>query len=275
MITVALQRFPKSQHTRCLSQVATSGSYLSLSDAPNLSVYALSNGLSQVATTGSFLSLSDTPNLGVYALSNSIQQSDWFQSDVSNMSYIANKPANLSQFANDSGFIVQNTSPTLQALTITGDLIVANGVLHTNVSPVFNGSFWSISDNPIERPSALSEALKIGGYIFDSGQVLWDGAQQAQLMFNQGQMADALATQQAENVLDKLNDESSSLSVNWGKISSRPIADSGGDIGLTGGLFLSGKIYRDSGVYQTSVEALYGAARTVRTPCWTSHLPRA
>jgi tetrahydromethanopterin S-methyltransferase subunit G len=159
-------------------------------------------------------------------------------------SYIANKPANLSQFANDLGFIVQDSTPSLRGLTITGDLIVANGVLHTNVSPVFNGSFWSISDNPIQKPTALSEALKIGGYIFDAGQVLWDGAQQAQLMFNQGQMADQMAAQTASDVAERLNDPENELTINWSAVSQKPLANKGisQDIGIAGGL-VHGRIY--------------------------------
>eukprot|EP00884_Botryococcus_braunii_P008966 jgi/Botrbrau1/18070/Bobra.0062s0056.1 len=52
----------------------------------------------------------------------------------------------------------------------------------------------------------------------------------------------------SEEVTNGLN-TNDDLSINWNKISSRPIADSAGDIGLTGGLFLSGKIYKDTGLY--------------------------
>eukprot|EP00884_Botryococcus_braunii_P010795 jgi/Botrbrau1/19717/Bobra.0003s0077.1 len=229
--------------------VATTGSYLSLSDTPNLGVYVLSNGLSQVATTGSYLSLSDAPNLNVYALSNSIHQADWAQANTSNLSFILNKPANLSQFSNDSGFVVQGSSPAFENLNVSSNLSLSNGVLQTNVSPLFNGSFWSISDNPIEKPSALSEALKIGGYVFDAGQVLWDGAQQAQLMFNQGQMADQMAAQTAADVAERLNDPENELTINWSSIFQKPIANQGisQDIGIAGGIFMDGSIYLDGG----------------------------
>jgi hypothetical protein len=184
-----------------------------------------------------------------YISANALVQSDWAQANTSNLSYIANKPGNVSALSNDSGFIVQDSSPTLRGLTITGDLIVANGVLHTNVSPVFNGSFWSISDNPIQKPTALSEALKIGGYIFDAGQVLWDGAQQAQLMFNQGQMADQMAAQTASDVAERLNDPENELTINWSAVSQRPLANQGisQDIGIAGGLFMDGSIFLDGG----------------------------
>jgi hypothetical protein len=177
-----------------LAQVATTGVYDDLLSKPNLQVYALSNALSQVATTGSYLSLSNTPNLQIYALSNSIQQSDWAEGNVSNLSYILNKPDNLSQFSNDTGFVVQNSSPTFQNLTVSSNLSVANGYLRTNVSPLFNGSFWSISDNPIEKPTPGSEALKIGQYVFDGASILFDAGSALHDMWQDGVMADALAT---------------------------------------------------------------------------------
>eukprot|EP00884_Botryococcus_braunii_P003005 jgi/Botrbrau1/12705/Bobra.67_1s0068.1 len=233
-----------------LSQVATTGSYLSLSNTPNLEVYALSNSLSQVATTGDYANLLNAPNLSMYALSNSLSQSDWLESNVSNLSYILNKPSNVSCFSNDAGFIIEGSSASLTNLTITGNIQMSNSsYLVTQVSPVFNGSFWSIGDNPIERPSALSEALKIGGYIFDGAQILWDGAQQAQLMFNQGAMADKMAADTATDVAERLNDPENELTINWSAVSQKPLANQGisQDIGIAGGLFMDGSIYLDGG----------------------------
>eukprot|EP00884_Botryococcus_braunii_P010289 jgi/Botrbrau1/19261/Bobra.0073s0011.1 len=233
-----------------LSQVATTGSYLSLSNTPNLSIYAVSNTLSQVATTGDYANLLNAPNLSMYALSNSLSQSDWLESNVSNLSYILNKPSNVSSFSNDAGFIIEGSSASLTNLTITGNIQMSNSsYLVTQVSPVFNGSFWSIGDNPIERPSALSEALKIGGYIFDGAQILWDGAQQAQLMFNQGAMADKMAADTATDVAERLNDPENELTINWSAVSQKPLANQGisQDIGIAGGLFMDGSIYLDGG----------------------------
>jgi hypothetical protein len=231
-----------------LSGFINDAGYITRANVPgNVSAFVNDRGfITQANVPGN---LSGFINDQGYISANALVQSDWAQANTSNLSYIANKPGNVSALSNDSGFIVQDSSPTLRGLTITGDLIVANGVLHTNVSPVFNGSFWSISDNPIQKPTALSEALKIGGYIFDAGQVLWDGAQQAQLMFNQGQMADQMAAQTASDVAERLNDPENELTINWSAVSQRPLANQGisQDIGIAGGLFMDGFIFLDGG----------------------------
>jgi hypothetical protein len=124
-----------------------------------------------------------------------------------------------------------------------------NANIHTFVSPQFNGSFWTIGDNPITRPNALSQALKIGGYIFDGAQILWDGAQQAQLLYDKGKPDPKLA----QDVVEQLNDPTSEITINWNAVSQRPIANQtyGGfvEIGIPNNLYMDGKIYRDTGVF--------------------------
>jgi hypothetical protein len=139
-----------------LAQVATSGSYLSLSDTPNLSVYALSNGLSQVATSGSYLSLSDAPNLSVYALSNGLSQV------ATSGSYLSLSDApNLSVYALSNGLSQVATSGSYLSLSDTPNLSVyalSNGLSHVATS----GSYLSLSDAPNLSVYALSNGVTRG-----------------------------------------------------------------------------------------------------------------
>jgi hypothetical protein len=199
--------------------------------------------LSNVAVSGAYSDLANVPALSNVAITGSYRD-------------LADGPSNVSSFFNDVGYILQGQAANLSMLTVQGvtnlggHLVMANNAnITTFVSPQFNGSFWTIGDNPITRPSALSQALKIGGYIFDGASILWDGAQQAQLMYNQGKPDPKLA----QDVAEQLNDPGSDITINWNAVSQRPIANqtSGGfvEIGIPNNLYMDGKIYRDAGVF--------------------------
>lgn len=69
-------------------------------DRLNLTGYVKSNSLATVATTGSYNDLINTPTIPAAQI-----QSDWAQATTTSVDYIKNKPTNVSDFTNDTGFV--------------------------------------------------------------------------------------------------------------------------------------------------------------------------
>ena len=92
-------------HKPTLSTVATSGDYTDLTNKPNLAT---------VATTGNYNDLSNTPTIPDAQI-----QSDWNQTDSSEVDYIKNKPS-LATVATTGAYSDLSGTPTLSTVATTG-----------------------------------------------------------------------------------------------------------------------------------------------------------
>lgn len=112
----------------------------------------------------------------LYAIIPTQLQSDWNETIIGNSDYIKNKPTNLSQFNNNTGFITEsdtifdNYTPTINLDTVIGGLGYLKKVIiplyHTGFYPatpymgelifdidlhhliIYNGTIWIDTDTP-------------------------------------------------------------------------------------------------------------------------------
>ena len=136
-----------------LATVATSGSYDDLSNKPTIPAAQIQSDWNQTNTSAKDYiknkptNLSDFTNDSGFITAAEAPQSDWNQTDSGQQDYIKNKPTNVSSFTNDAGYI--NASQVLQSdwnqNTITAKDYIKNKP--TNVSDFNNDSgFITASD---------------------------------------------------------------------------------------------------------------------------------